>query len=74
MLKVLELSELFEPNRIEINRNQSKSIEINRNQSNQNEPNRIEFRVRIKFESFSVDSVLKLSICFNMTKFEIFII
>ncbi len=64
MLKVLELSELFEPNR----------IEINRNQSNQNEPNRIEFRVRIKFESFSVDSVLKLSICFNMTKFEIFII
>jgi len=44
MLKVLELSELFEPNRIE-----TKSIESNRNQSN-----RIEFRVRIKFESFTV--------------------
>jgi len=39
MLKVLELSELFEPNRIEINRIES---------------NRIEFRVRIKFESFTV--------------------
>ena len=49
MLKVLELSELFEPNRIEINRIETKSIESNRNQSN-----RIEFRVRIKFESFTV--------------------
>ncbi len=44
MLKVLEHSELFESNRIE-----SKSIESNQNQSNRNE-----FRVRIKFESFTV--------------------
>jgi len=51
MLKVLELSELFEPNRIEINRIETKSIESNRNQSN-----RIEFRVRIKFESFTVSN------------------
>jgi len=37
MLKVLELSELFEPNR-----NESKSIESNQNQSNRIEINRIE--------------------------------
>ena len=39
MSDVIELSEIFEPNRMESNRNQS---------------NRIEFRVRIKFESFTV--------------------
>jgi len=39
LLKVLELREIFERNRIE-----TKSIESNRN----------EFRVRIKFESFTV--------------------
>jgi hypothetical protein len=54
MLKVFELSELFEPNRIE-----SKSIESNRIEINRIESNRIEFRVRIKFESFTVGSFEK---------------
>ena len=59
MLKVLELSELFEPNRIESKsieskRNQSNRIEINRIESIRIETKRIEFRVRIKFESFTV--------------------
>jgi len=41
-------------NRIEINRIETKSIESNRIEINRIEPNRIEFRVRIKFESFTV--------------------
>jgi len=54
MLKVLELSELFEPNRIEINRIEINRIETKSIESNRNQSNPIKFRVRIKFESFTV--------------------